>query len=360
MNDVITDENGFLCKEKTKLSSCSNHMLPRLWSVKQSHLDHPQYANWQTENARIEASKVGEAPELCESGSAFQTSYSDCKECVSDSDWKANEQLDSVFGRYIVYCNGTSSADNSPLPINTSTQLVDVPATTIIITSIPLATVTLTAEKTSTSSNDRSEALSMSSSSTTRTATKSSTESTTDLDSKTSSIAFSPTSPGTGNTLPASPSSTDTAGITPPPEPRDETSPTTPKPAPTLVVGGILSSLFFLIIIALAVYFFRRRYRPRRKSQRISQQQKEKINEMESQEDDIPEKNGRSIDLPAQELEGRPAPRAEMDVERDYVEMDTGPGYSELEVEPRASNNGTSGDNKQGEISQQKEEDGDG
>lgn len=50
----------------------------------------------------------------------------------------------------------------------------------------------------------------------------------------------------------------------------------------------------------------------------------------------------RSISLPPQEIDGRPAPRVEMDVDGGYVEMDVDLGCCEMEVPEAISRIGSS------------------
>ncbi|TRX92296.1 hypothetical protein FHL15_006911 [Xylaria flabelliformis] len=64
-------------------------------------------------NASLEAQSIGKIPELCAPDSAFFRYYDSCASCIDASDSgqeTTKDYLDSTFGEWIDYCNGSAPA----------------------------------------------------------------------------------------------------------------------------------------------------------------------------------------------------------------------------------------------------------
>jgi len=82
----------------------------------------------QCNNCMLEAQKVGKTPELCRSGSAFQSDYSSCNECVSANGDTTKTSLQTYvnpqFAQFIDFCNAKAPQSIVEPPSSTSTATV--------------------------------------------------------------------------------------------------------------------------------------------------------------------------------------------------------------------------------------------
>jgi hypothetical protein len=73
-----------------------------------------------SDNAYIEAQKIGLTPALCASGSAFLSDYDVCQTCVIENSNSTNVSLTTYtepeFASFLSFCNNqTNSSNNGPI-----------------------------------------------------------------------------------------------------------------------------------------------------------------------------------------------------------------------------------------------------